>query len=154
MLIFNRHYNKEINVIGKMINNTTKKNDTILVWGNASTFYLAADRKTTGKYVFHQALFLRNYATNSMIQEFYNDLVQKPPKYIIDITQLRDIIPPLDKKLRKQWIPEYPVYENFKELGVIYSFVDKNYTVSKSPKTGWRIYKLKNKIIKMDTLNK
>lgn len=141
--IYNSWLSRQYASVGKMINKTTKNNDTILVWGIATTIYLAADRKTTGKYIYHNILFLRNYTTNVLIQGFYNDLLQKPPKYIVDITKLRDTIPSLDKERRKQWIPLFTAYEDFKELKTIYSLIEKNYYLSDTLPTGWRIYKLK-----------
>jgi hypothetical protein len=139
-------FSRECNAIGKMINKTTEKNDNIIVWGMGAEINLASDRNALGKYVFPIPLFLRNYSTPAIRQKYYNDIVKNPPKYIIDPTYLYNAIPPLDNDLRKKWVPEFTIYENFKEFEDIYSFVDKNYVVSTSPETGWRIYKLKSQI--------
>lgn len=143
MIIYNIYISKEYYSIGKMINRTTEKNDNIIVWGMGTEINLAAERKVAIRYTNPIHLFTRNYSTPTFIKKYSNDIVQNPPKYIIDITTLRDLIPPLDKDLRKKWIPEYPAYKNFKEFEDLYSFIHENYTVSKVPKTGWRIYKLR-----------
>lgn len=139
--LYNITASSEYYKIGDTIKKTTKKNDAILAWGHARTIYLVTGREAAGKYIHQSLLFLPDYSKIA-IKTFYADIVKKPPKYIIDNTTKLYHFPSFDKKRRKLWIPTHPAYKNVKEFDIISSFIEKNYYLSDTLQTGWRIYKL------------
>lgn len=66
------------------IDDITEPADGIFVWGTAPQVYLAADRRSVGRFSYLYPLVTPGFTTRSMILQVVDDLIADPPALIID----------------------------------------------------------------------
>lgn len=73
------------NVVDYVITHS-EPNDCILVWGAETFVNYFSDRCAPTKFVYQTPLFMANYVSIGMIEEFLDDIVNNQPELIIDST--------------------------------------------------------------------
>ena len=108
-----------------LIQQSTRPDDTILVWGRGAWLHIYSDRDAPTRYFYDVPLTKPNYTTQAMLDEFLSEVKEQMPKLIIDMKTNR--FPPLAEIDRPNWRPwpraidTLEVYEPFLE------FVEANY---------------------------
>ncbi|MCB0102689.1 MAG: glycosyltransferase family 39 protein [Anaerolineales bacterium] len=66
------------------IQKMTNEGDTVLVWGAETSVNFFAQRKSPTRFVYQYPLQNEDYATEAMVLEFLNDVLNTPPRLVID----------------------------------------------------------------------
>ncbi len=126
-----------------LIQQSTRPDDTILVWGRGAWLHIYSDRDAPTRYFYDVPLTKPNYTTQAMLDEFLSEVKEQMPKLIIDMKTNR--FPPLAEIDRPNWRPwpraidTLEVYEPFLE------FVEANYlAVDSTPPYTFYALKLDN----------
>jgi hypothetical protein len=133
----------------KVISANTDQNDGVVIWGSEPSLLFLSSRRTSSKYYYQFRLFYPGYnLDDSKTKEFYADLINNPPKLIIDAAkstydsdlQQAMTIPPLNQKEMASWfeINQTPPTESLKNIS---NFVLNNYLpIAKTYENKWVIY--------------
>ncbi|HJS19052.1 MAG TPA: glycosyltransferase family 39 protein [Anaerolineales bacterium] len=78
-----RDFKKNEPVI-QFIKENTSPDDQVLLWGAETAINYFAQRKSPARFVYQLPLSQENYAAASFIDQFYDDVIQNQPKFIID----------------------------------------------------------------------
>jgi len=113
--------------ITEYIKSVSTTKDYVLHWGTVGSLNFLTDRESPSKYFYQYALRTPGYTSNKKVNDFLNDLKSKTPKVIVDHTDDK-LMPPLDRKLRKQWMEsnkdKYTFPSNIEDF---FLFVEKHY---------------------------
>jgi hypothetical protein len=101
--------------------------DTVLNWGHAGNVNFGAHRRSPSRYTYTQPLTLPGYSTPERIAQFVADLEQNRPVLIVDSTMpgipvLRELVPPLSRRLHAAWKRAYGGHD-IPGLDGVYDFV-------------------------------
>jgi hypothetical protein len=66
------------------IQNHTKPDDTVLLWGAETTLNFYSGRKSPSRYVYQYPLYSTGYVSEEMIIQFLDEVIQSSPRLIID----------------------------------------------------------------------
>jgi hypothetical protein len=130
--------------IVEFLKDKVNKSDYILVWGHEGDIYYLSRTRSPSRFFTQIALLTDKYSTSELVSEFISDIINNPPKYIID-TPNTDI-PPLDKDKRDKWLNSRRTNKRYDifmpNLDVFFNIIETNYDVDKRL-GNWTIYSLK-----------
>lgn len=136
-------YNAIYHPLINSISTNTTSTDTLLIWGHDVRFLFLTKRKSATKYIYQYPLFTKGYTNNVLILDYYHEIVENQPKYIIEIKQAVFFIEPYSTHT-KVWHSIWPTYQTSSLMQQIYKYIDTHYII-KEKNPNWKIYVIKNK---------
>ena len=76
---------REHDAIIEYIRAHTSENDTLYIWGGESRINFETRRRAATRFVYASPVVRRNYVTEARVQDFLAELMQQPPRLLIDI---------------------------------------------------------------------
>ena len=145
---FNREFGKDDRrrEVLNMLKTTVAPDETFLIWGAESGFYVASERSAASRFFYQYALLRNGYDNPALTTQFIADLEQSPPKIIIDTHTSNFRMPPLDRTARALWIPPED-YGLKPELEPFFEFVAQHYIIMDFDMPfGWVVYEYQSTI--------
>jgi Dolichyl-phosphate-mannose-protein mannosyltransferase len=75
-----------LGALGEYVARATHPGDSVLVWGAEAEVNLAADRLAPGRFVYQYPLLTRGYTRPDLVKEFVQDLAERRPTLIVDVS--------------------------------------------------------------------
>jgi len=97
----------------------TQEEDYVLIWGNELMYNFLIGRKAPSKFIYQYPFTIPNYATEEMISEFLNDIIDKKP-LIIDSGVSDETIPFIASD---DW-------NSFPNMQVVIQYIRENYEIT------------------------
>lgn len=110
----------------ELVENSTSREDPVLVWGAEAAVNFLAERRTPTRYAQLFPLQTTGYTTAAMIGEFETDLRRSPPALILDTSPREPLFMPIARPLRERWRPQ-PAYTPLPELERVTRWIESNY---------------------------
>lgn len=82
----------------------TKDDDPILLWGAESALHFASRRRSSSRFVYQWPLFEPYHPDPRVTEIFRNDLLERPPRIVIDTSETDILTPPLDARRYAEWL--------------------------------------------------
>lgn len=127
----------------------TRPDDYVLVWGAEAMVNFIADRRTPSRYINNYTLFMPGFESAALIQEYVADLQRWPPAYIIDTAYGNGLFSPIDPKGRRDWIQakahdtstvaDHADFQPLPAMDLFFNYVYQNYHSIGSIRT-WIVY--------------
>ena len=107
----------------------TAPDETVLLWGAATSINVAADRDAPTRYIYQYPLYMRGYQSNALVEQFLHDLLTDRPALIIDDSREtgNEGVPPLDPARRATWRSGLASASPLPSMDEVYAFIAANY---------------------------
>lgn len=121
---------KSIQEVIDYVSQTTKRRDSVLVWGDGGPINFLTKRHSPTRFFVQHPLVTKNYSSPRIIKEFTDDVISSKPKLIIKVYS--DRLPPINLAERLEWLKHrkstYAVFHlPTKNLNRFFGFVTSNY---------------------------
>ncbi len=123
--------------VASFLDRNTQPTDYVLVWGATASIYTASERTGSSRYVNNYTLFMPGFSTPDLIQAYIDELIRRPPAYIIDTALTDGRFSPLDPQGRQNWVAqkardtrqlaELEDFAPVPAMSLLFSYIDLNF---------------------------